>query len=97
MLTTAETFKRYIIHAFMIFLGLLAVVPIYVILINATRSIEQINMGLSVIPGGNALRNWTVLTERGGFQIWFGFRNSAFISLSVTVLSVYFSALTAVT
>jgi multiple sugar transport system permease protein len=38
--------------------------------------------------------NWRALTSRG-FQIWQGFGNSAFISVSATVLSVYFSAMTA--
>ena len=86
--------KRYLIHLFMIFLVLIAVVPIYLLMINATRSTEQINAGLSLFPGGNTLYNWKVLTGRG-FQIWQGFGNSAFISISATVLSVYFSAMTA--
>jgi len=86
--------KKYLIHIFMIFLALLSVIPIYILLINATRSTEQINLGLSMIPGGYTMYNWKVLTGRG-FQIWQGFGNSAFISISATVLSVYFSALTA--
>jgi len=86
--------KRYLIHIFMIFLALIAVVPIYLLLINATRSTEQINSGLSLLPGGYTMYNWRVLTGRG-FQIWQGFGNSAFISISATVLSVYSSALTA--
>jgi multiple sugar transport system permease protein len=63
-------------------------------LVNATRSTEQINNGLSLLPGGNTIYNWRILTGRG-FQIWQGFGNSAFISISTTVLSVYFSAMTA--
>jgi multiple sugar transport system permease protein len=78
----------------MIFLGLLAVVPIYVLLINATRSTEQINTGLTLLPSTNALYNWNALTSRR-FQIWHGFANSAIISSCTTILSVYFSALTA--
>jgi multiple sugar transport system permease protein len=95
MTSTGEAFvKRYLIHLFMIFLALIAIVPVYILLINATRSTEQINLGLSLFPGGNAMFNWKTLTGRG-FQIWQGFGNSAFISLSATVLSVYFSAMTA--
>jgi len=89
-----QPMKRYIIHAFMLFLGLLAIVPIYILIINATRSTEQINLGLSIIPGTNTMYNWNALTSRG-FQIWQGFGNSAFISVCTTVLSIYFSALTA--
>jgi len=86
--------KTFLIHVFMLILGLIAIVPIYLLLINATRSTEQINMGLTVIPGGNAMFNWGVLTGRG-FQIWQGFGNSAFIAICATLLSVYFSAMTA--
>jgi multiple sugar transport system permease protein len=86
--------KRYLIHLFMILLTLVAVVPIYVLMINATRSVEQLNLGISIFPGGHTANNWRILTGRG-FQIWQGFGNSAFISISATVLSVYFSAMTA--
>jgi len=86
--------KRLLIHIFMVFLVIIAVVPIYILIINATRSTEQINTGLSLVPGGYTMYNWKVLTGRG-FQIWQGFANSAIISVSATMLSVYFSAMTA--
>lgn len=86
--------KRQIIHAVMVFLGLLAILPIYVLLINATRSAEQINLGLSIIPGKNIPHNWAALVNRG-FKIGHGFLNSSIIAVSATLLSIYFSALTA--
>jgi len=89
-----DRLKQYAIHFFMLFLGLVAIVPIYLLLINATRSAEQINTGISIIPGANTLYNWRTLTRRG-FQIWQGFGNSAFIAICTTVLSIYFSAMTA--
>ncbi|MDR1868423.1 MAG: carbohydrate ABC transporter permease [Treponema sp.] len=87
--------KSYIIHAFMILLGLLAILPIYILMINATRSVEQINTGLSLAPGTNAFMNWKALNSRGNILIWSGFFNSAIIAISTTLLSIYFSALTA--
>jgi multiple sugar transport system permease protein len=86
--------QRFFIYLVMLFLTLLAIVPIYLLLINATRSTEQINNGISLIPGTNMLYNWHALTSRG-FQIWQGFFNSAIIAVGSTVLSVYFSAMTA--
>jgi multiple sugar transport system permease protein len=86
--------KRYAIHGLMVFLALVAIVPVYILLINATRSVEQINLGLSILPGTNALNNWNSLTARG-FKIWQGFGNSSIIAISATVFSIYFSALTA--
>jgi multiple sugar transport system permease protein len=86
--------KQILVQIIMLLLGVIALVPIYLLLINATRSTEQINTGITLIPGGNAMFNWGVLTGRG-FQIWQGFGNSAIISVSTTILSVYFSAMTA--
>ena len=102
MSRSEQTTKRYLIHALMIFLVLLSIAPIYVLLINATRSTEEINTGLSIIPSKYTLNNWRVLTNRSGearweygLRIWIGFLNSGIIAISTTVLSVYFSAMTA--
>ncbi len=86
--------RRGIIYALMILFALLAVVPIYLMLINATRTNAQINEGISFLPGGNTMQNWRNLTNRG-FKIFRGFGNSAFISFWCTILGVYFSSLTA--
>jgi multiple sugar transport system permease protein len=86
--------RRFFVYIVMIILGLLALVPIYLLLINATRSTEQINMGISVLPSKYARYNWSALTNRG-FQIWQGFYNSAFLSVATTILAVYFSSMTA--
>ncbi|MDR3335621.1 MAG: carbohydrate ABC transporter permease [Treponema sp.] len=88
------TVKRFFIYLIMILLTLLAVVPVYVVLINATRSTEQINMGVSLIPSHYVSYNWHALTSRG-FQIWQGFYNSAFVSIMTTLVAVYFSSMTA--
>lgn len=89
-----KVIKSTIIYAFMIIFGLIAIVPVWVMLINATRNTPEINEGLSLLPSVHALYNWKVLTGHG-FQIWRGFANSAIISVSATLLCVYFSALTA--
>jgi len=51
---TDYAMKRYFIHALMLFLGLIAIIPIYIVLINSTRTTDQINTGLAIIPGQNA-------------------------------------------
>jgi len=183
--------RQFFVHLIMFLLGLIALVPIYLLLLNSTRTTEQINSGIAVLPGkdaffsatstvtakwdsyeqsgivryfdlsmGKTLKeengakivvksftestsprlvifndndesiatfnltnntviyvndgqrvnkdanlakritlpnvrfNWGVLTGRG-FQIWQGFGNSAFVAICTTVLSVYFSAMTA--
>jgi multiple sugar transport system permease protein len=88
--------KRIFVYIFMVFLALVAVVPIYLLLINATRSTEQINEGISLIPGGlgQVAYNWNALTSRG-FQIQQGFFNSLYLAVLMTVFGVYFSSMTA--
>ncbi|MCL2243703.1 MAG: carbohydrate ABC transporter permease [Treponema sp.] len=91
---TGNPLKRQLIHLLMIILAIMAIVPVYVLMINATRSTEEINTGLAILPSRNAAYNWNALTSRG-FKIWHGFLNSAIISIATTAVSVYFSALTA--
>jgi len=78
----------------MTILALLAIVPIWLLVVNATRSTAQINSGLSLLPSNNALNNWTVLTKRE-FRISRGFINSLFLASTTTLVTVYFSSMTA--
>lgn len=91
---SSRQIKSAIVYIMMVVFGLLAVVPVWIMLINATRSTQQINEGLAILPSVHALDNWRILTNRN-FQIWQGFYNSAIISVCATALCVYFSALTA--
>ena len=86
--------QQLVIYAFMIVFALIAVVPIWLMLINATRSTAEINEGISLFPSVYAMANWKVLTGRG-FKLAVGFKNSLTISILVTMLSVYFSSLVA--
>lgn len=83
-----------IIYAFMIVFAIIAVVPIWLMLVNATRSTAEINAGISLFPSHYSIANWKILTGRG-FQLSQGFRNSLTISMFVTILSTYFSSLVA--
>lgn len=85
---------RFISYSVMVILFVLAVVPIYLLLINATRSTAQINEGLSLIPGNNIAYNWNALAKRG-FKIQQGFYNSVYLAFWMTLFGVYFSAMTA--
>lgn len=86
--------KRALIYIFLVLLTFITMIPIYLLLVNSTRSTDQILQGISLLPSTFFFHNWHVLTNRG-FNIWRGFGNSMFISLSATLLNVYFSALTA--
>lgn len=82
------------IYIVSILLFLLSVVPFWILIVNATRSTEQIQQSFSMIPSIYASFNYGVLTGRG-FDIWRGFINSFTIAGSATLLTIYFSAMTA--
>jgi ABC-type sugar transport system, permease component len=68
----------------------MCIVPIWILIVNSTRTTAQIQQGISLIPSTHLAVNWKNLTNRG-FSITNGFKNSVIISVGVTVLSVYFS------
>lgn len=86
--------QKTLIYIFLILLTFITIIPIYLLLINSTRSTDEILQGISLFPSTFFAHNWHLLTSRG-FDIWRGFLNSMFIALSATALNVYFSALTA--
>lgn len=49
----ADKYKRILIYVFMAILTLMSIFPFWVVLVNATRSAEQIQQGLSIFPGSN--------------------------------------------
>jgi len=82
------------IYALLIFLVLISVVPFILVMMNATRTGQDIvNNPLSITPGGALVENWHLLMSRA--NVVRGFFNSAFVSLTSTFLSAYFGALTA--
>ena len=81
-------------YVFLVTILLICVVPVLMLLINSTRTTEQINSGFSLIPGTAFFDNWGTLNDLG-VNVWRGIRNSMIIAFSTTFLSVYFSMLTA--
>lgn len=94
-------FLKGILYAFLILLSIICLVPFAMMLINATRSNTEIVKGFTLIPGDSLMDNYKNMMYHmnitdGTFKgIWLGFKNSFIIAISVTVLSGYFSALTA--
>ena len=86
--------KRSMIYVLCVFLCVLSLLPFWIMIVNATRNSQQIQSGVSLLPSTFLGHNWQVL-ERKSFSVWVGFKNSAIIAFGATILSVYFSALTA--
>ena len=84
-----------LIYAVLIFLTILSIMPFWIMIVNATRSTNQIQQSaISLIPSTHIARNWKIISGKD-FEPMRGFVNSMIISTFATALSVYFSSMTA--
>ena len=86
-------FSRGLIYTGLIVLTIICFIPFLMMLVNATRTNGEIMTGFSLIPGTALLDNYTILSDY--INIWIGLKNSLIIAVLVTLLSGYFSAMTA--
>ena len=90
-----KKFGKILIYALLILLAVLSVMPFLIMFVNSTRSTVEIQQrALSLIPSRHLIDNWGHLMV-GAFDPLVGFRNSFIISVGATLLSIYFSSLTA--
>ena len=92
--TLSTNIMRGLIYAFLFALLIVTIVPIWLLIVNATRSTIEIQQGISFLPSTHMVENFNILSSRG-VKIVLGFKNSLFLALVTTVISVYFSLLTA--
>ncbi|MBN1778282.1 MAG: carbohydrate ABC transporter permease [Clostridiales bacterium] len=86
---------RIIAYTVCLLLALLSIFPFVIMLINMTRSTPEIQGAtLSLIPSTHFMDNIQILDGKS-FNAIIGFKNSFIISASATLLTLYFSALTA--
>ena len=85
---------RFLIYALLIALLVVTIVPIWLLIVNATRSTPEIQQGISILPSSHLIDNYHILLSKG-LKIGRGFQNSFFLAISTTLISVYFSLLTA--
>lgn len=85
---------RFFIYIVLIVLLLVTIVPIWLLIVNATRSTTEIQQGLSMFPSTHLIENYKILLGKG-LDLPRGFANSTFLAVSSTIVSVYFSMLTA--
>ena len=88
--------KSGILFIVCVILTLICLIPIWILVVNATRSSVDIASSVSFWFGTNLIDNIKNLPDKfPNFHALIGFRNSAIIAVSTTFLSVFFSALTA--
>ncbi len=77
---------------------IVSLLPFVILCMNATRTSDAIKSGLSLIPSTHFLENWkNLLAKQNGMQITLqrATLNSLCITVPGTILSVYFSSMTA--
>ncbi|WP_426348742.1 carbohydrate ABC transporter permease [Alloiococcus sp. CFN-8] len=85
--------KKSILYIALIALAILCLLPFVMMIINSTRSGNEIMTSFSLFPGESLSDNWAVVQRN--LNIPRGMVNSLIISIASTILSAYFSALTA--
>lgn len=94
-LSGAGFFGMFIKYFVCILLSILCLFPFYIMIINATRDTYSIQQNaIALLPSNALLTNYAVFGEKA-FNPFIGFKNSMIISTCSTVLTVYFSTLTA--
>lgn len=90
---------RIVVYFILIFLTVLCLFSFYLLIINSSRSNQNLQSGFSLAPGGYFLENlknaWTIHETFSGLDIGRGLFNSFVIAAGSAILTTYFSALTA--
>lgn len=86
--------RKIIAYIVLTLISILCLFWFYVLIINATRSHSQIQLGFSALPGSSFVANYKTLVK-GTIPVFKGLRNSLIIAAATAVLCTYFSTMTA--
>lgn len=89
----ATKIKRAVLYALLIILALMCMLPFWLMMVNSTRSGVEITHSFSFLPGHSLKDNWTVLFDY--VNLFLGLLNSVKVAVPATLLTAYFSAITA--
>ncbi|MDE5939902.1 MAG: carbohydrate ABC transporter permease [Lachnospiraceae bacterium] len=89
----AKKIKRGAIYVCLILLALICLLPFLLMIVNATRSGVEITHSFTLIPSTHLGENWTALFAY--VNLFRGFGNSLLVAVPATILTAYFSAVTA--
>lgn len=92
-----QRIKSTIYFIICVLIALICLVPIYLLLMNATRSdAELARAPLSLIPSSSLIHNIKAIpTQYSGWSVFHGYANSLIVAGGSTILTVFFSAMTA--
>ena len=82
-------------HVVLIILAFLCLFFFYILIVNATRSHAQLQLGFSALPGSSLITNFKSVINDPAIPILKGIQNSLIVSGCCAAIVTYFSALTA--
>jgi ABC-type glycerol-3-phosphate transport system permease component len=85
---------RFFVYLLLVVLLILVIVPIWLLIVNGTRSTTEIQQGISLLPSTHMIENYNLLIGKG-LDLPRGFANSLFLAVCSTIVTVYFGLLTA--
>lgn len=85
--------SKTLLYLFLILLSVICLLPFLLMIVNATRSGVEITSSFSLLPGNNLKENWTTVSNY--FNLFEGLANSLKVAVPATILTAYFSAITA--
>lgn len=85
--------KKGILYLLLILLAAACLFPFLLMVVNATRSGSEIVTSFTLIPSTHTKENWETVFKY--FNLFKGMWNSVKVAIPATLLSAYFSALTA--
>lgn len=89
----AKNIKKTLLYLALILLAVCCLLPFLLMIVNATRTGSDIVKSFTLIPGHALKDNWE--TVSGYFNLFRGMGNSLLVCIPATLLTSYFSALTA--
>lgn len=92
-MTTFDKAKKMILYFLLILLAATCLLPFLLTMVNATRSGTEISSSFTLIPGSHIKENWDTVFSY--FNLFKGMLNSLKVAVPVTILTSYFSAMTA--
>ncbi len=82
-----------LLYFLLILLAAMCLFPFLMMMVNATRNGPEIVSGFTLIPSTHIAENWHTVFQY--FNLFVGMRNSVLVAVPATLLSAYFSAMTA--
>lgn len=92
-MTKADHVKKGILYALLSILAAACLFPFLLMMVNATRSGVEITRSFTLIPGTHIKENMDTVFQY--FNLFKGMLNSLLVAVPATLLTAYFSALTA--